>query len=307
MPEPPVDPLPDEPSSALAEHLTGSLACLRCRYNLHGLSILSVCPECATPIRASILAVVDPEADAFTPLRRPRLTAAGVIAAAFAPLLIALSAWALRASEAADSLGYPLLSSARASLLSMLSVGGFLLGALGVLAFGETSAGAPARLTLRARLASACLLAAGGLLLIRPGTDHYLVPDAIVIRGIIVHTLYTSLLLASTLLLSAGVRALASRSILIRSGRVEAQDLFTLSASLGVVLAGDLLHLSASLWSGQTRAAIVVVGTAFIAGGSMLLTVGLVSLCADAVRLWRVILDPPPSPASLLRPQEGGA
>lgn len=64
----------------LAVSLEGSLPCGVCRYNLRGVSILGVCPECGTAVRATLLAVVDPLADELRPILRPRWVAAGLLA-----------------------------------------------------------------------------------------------------------------------------------------------------------------------------------------------------------------------------------
>ena len=66
-------------ASVLASELTGDLPCVRCGYNLRGLSIREHCPECDAPVRATILALVDPRASELKPLRRPRLTGWGLV------------------------------------------------------------------------------------------------------------------------------------------------------------------------------------------------------------------------------------
>src|SRR5436190_23878239 len=65
--------------SALGRQLRGDLPCVACGYNLKGLSIRSVCPECGTPVRATILSVVDPHAAELTPIRLPALVALGLL------------------------------------------------------------------------------------------------------------------------------------------------------------------------------------------------------------------------------------
>src|SRR5262245_33407890 len=86
-------------STILASELGGNLPCLRCRYNLKGLSIRAICPECALPVRVTLLAVVDPMASELRAIPRPRATAAGVVLWSTAALLAALCVWAREVLE----------------------------------------------------------------------------------------------------------------------------------------------------------------------------------------------------------------
>src|SRR5690606_27754218 len=61
----------------IARQLKGDLLCIGCGYNLRGLSIREMCPECGIPVRATILGVIDPMADELAPIPRPRLVATG--------------------------------------------------------------------------------------------------------------------------------------------------------------------------------------------------------------------------------------
>jgi len=69
-----------ESPGVIARQLTGDLWCIGCGYNLRGLSIRELCPECAMPVRATILGVIDPKAHELTPLKRPRMVGLGLIA-----------------------------------------------------------------------------------------------------------------------------------------------------------------------------------------------------------------------------------
>ncbi|MFO0856446.1 MAG: hypothetical protein U0640_03710 [Phycisphaerales bacterium] len=79
--------------------LQGSLPCVRCRYDLKGLSITSICPECGTPVRATILMKVDPHADELQPLFHPKLTAWGLFLWSAFALAGVLAAWLMFASH----------------------------------------------------------------------------------------------------------------------------------------------------------------------------------------------------------------
>lgn len=70
-------PATDEP--VVAATLTERLTCAACGYDLRGLSVLDRCPECGLRIATSILAVVDPRAQEFEPIRKPKLVAFGLL------------------------------------------------------------------------------------------------------------------------------------------------------------------------------------------------------------------------------------
>jgi hypothetical protein len=86
-------------ASRVDQSLRGSLPCCVCGYELKGLSIRSVCPECATAVRGTILYRVDPQADEFKPIRWPRVTAWGMRFWGTGAAIAALSLWVLRLSE----------------------------------------------------------------------------------------------------------------------------------------------------------------------------------------------------------------
>src|SRR5215831_18001819 len=83
----------------LARELGGDLPCAACRYNLRGLSVRSVCPECGTPVRATILFTVDPYASVLRPITWPRATAAGLILWSMGALGAAVLTWVLRGAD----------------------------------------------------------------------------------------------------------------------------------------------------------------------------------------------------------------
>ncbi|MBL8760751.1 MAG: hypothetical protein JNL50_05545, partial [Phycisphaerae bacterium] len=61
-------PDPSARPELLARELTGDLRCAKCAYNLKGLSVRSVCPECGLAISATLLAKVDPHAAELRPI-----------------------------------------------------------------------------------------------------------------------------------------------------------------------------------------------------------------------------------------------
>src|SRR4051812_32816459 len=108
MPEDPIPPLghagviPASLAPDLARELTGDLPCVRCGYNLKSMSIRGVCPECGAPVRATILAKVDPYAEVLRPLSSPRLTVVGLLLCTFGVLAAGALTWGLRAADATD-------------------------------------------------------------------------------------------------------------------------------------------------------------------------------------------------------------
>src|SRR5690606_19927036 len=67
-----------DPEQAISLSLSGAMPCISCGYNLQGLSVVGVCPECGAAVRATILATIDPQAEELTPLLTPRLTSLGL-------------------------------------------------------------------------------------------------------------------------------------------------------------------------------------------------------------------------------------
>ena len=110
--------------------LTGALPCVTCRYDLKGLSIRSLCPECGTAVRATILYQVDPMADAFQPIRHPRVLAWGLVLWSASALVSALAVWGLRS---ADLIATQTFSSPHVPWLASLALWGVLLSWVGSL------------------------------------------------------------------------------------------------------------------------------------------------------------------------------
>ncbi|MEL6741370.1 MAG: hypothetical protein AAFP26_12000, partial [Planctomycetota bacterium] len=80
----------------LAGRLGGDLRCMRCAYDLAGLSITSSCPECGLAIKATLLSVVDPKAEVLAPLVRPLLVAWSLVLWSLGGVLLVLAGWGAR-------------------------------------------------------------------------------------------------------------------------------------------------------------------------------------------------------------------
>lgn len=309
MPATPESTTPKGASTILARELGGDLPCARCKYNLRGLSIRAVCPECGTPVGATLLAMVDPKAAELQRLHAPRLTGYGLIVWSVAALLAAVLVWGVRV------LG-PLVSAAPrlAGELPPFSPGI----AVVVLA-GLSGLGAVAFIYPHAmRSASGAVLAALGVLAYVPllwmlwlvhvdydaawsrpyGEGSLWRHRAAAVLGAHVA------MVVITLCLRPHARLLWLRSLLMRTGRVDRQTLLAVAAALAIAIAGDLLRVF-SVLAGQGVAGLLdQIGQLLVLVGSLLLTLGLVGLVYDTVRLFPVLVEPPISMQSLLHNDE---
>ncbi len=282
-------------TSVLASELTGDLPCVRCGYNLRGLSIRELCPECRAPVRATILALVDPKAGELKVLTRPRLTAWGLVVWSIAALLAALGSWVIRLSEL--SLSWLDVSWSPA-WMGRLVVGMTLVSGLGAMvlirpypalgrgrqvrAIGGVLAYIPLALLLWylfMRVDSGRALpvfGAGGQdgvrVLVRLGIGAML---ALVILG-----------------LRPTARALAMRSVVVRTGKVDRQSLLALLGAVGIAAAGDLLRLLTPEVRGPVGQALHTGEIVLVAVGSVLVTIGLVGIVIDCLRLRPTLARP---------------
>ncbi|HYE61994.1 MAG TPA: hypothetical protein VD997_08345 [Phycisphaerales bacterium] len=284
--------------------LTGSLPCIRCRYDLKGLSILAQCPECGTPVRATLLAVVDPRASELQPIRRPGLTAAGLITWGVAALLAALGGWALWLIIILPSGDINrFLPALRAIIMVATAASG-----IGALALIDPHPG----IRPRARRMAAAGAAFYVLLLIIVWLMLYKHAATLRLSGPMswtttddVRTLLGLALAvclgAIILLLRPNARLLAARSLLLREGRVDRQTLLGLVVVLALAALGDSLSLiGLSIQAGET---FLMLGQSLLLVAAILFTLGLVGVVIDCLRIAKVVAQPPLSLESLLEPQ----
>jgi hypothetical protein len=101
---------------------------------------------------------------------------------------------------------------------------------------------------------------------------------------------------------------LQARSVLMRSGRLDRQSTPSMFAAVGIMAAGDLIWLVAGPSSGESieNSLLRLICQSLVGVGSMLLTVGLIAILMDVVRLRRVILAQPLSLEELTVPEGGG-
>lgn len=291
-----------ESGMPLAYELGGDLPCIRCRYNLRGLSIREVCPECGLPLRATLLAVVDPLADEFKPLLHPVRTAVGMVVWSFAALAACIAAWVVRCADlypvlnnyvgdaAAFRWAVPLLTLASAvGAVSMLrphggvSLRGVRAAAMGVVMYVPLVGLLAYTMLWDSGAAQAARLsqAPGGL-------------------AAIMGLATCALLIAILVLLRPNARMLAARSRLMRSGRADRQTMYTVAAVLCVCLMGYLCGIIANQGQHALMDLLRSIGGLLLLVGWSLFLVGLIGIAHDCWLLYPVIAQPPLSMTDLL-------
>jgi hypothetical protein len=288
------DPQPRAPD--LARELAGDLPCIGCGYNLKALSIRALCPECATPVRATILAKVDPYAEVLLPLSRPRLTVLGLLLLTFGGASAAALTWGLRVIDAFNAASDAHLASHRIALAATAAL---ILASAGAMLLLRPHDRFPVGLMLATAAGSLALLLVAAIhwqITVRFDPLHaapYLSLTRVLPERSLLRLALSLTVIAVVLLLRPILRLLASRSLSIRMGRVDRQTLYVLASAAAIGLVGDLLHLAASGSAPSMRDPLILAGTLVIALSSVLLTVGLIGLCIDAARLAPVLLRPP--------------
>lgn len=272
---------------------------MRCQYNLRGLSVRSPCPECGLPIRATLLAVIDPHATEFQPIYAPRLTALGLVCWSAGALGAALMVWALRIGDAMDI--WSSLDPLRTRSLPFAGLLMLLLSGLGALAFVRPHNKIPARRSLLALLGAALYIPLAWVfaeihLIADPGlAPAYLEIGQVWPWRVGLRLIGAACLIGIILLSRPNARLIVARSMLFRLARVDRQTLLMLVMALCVAAAGDLLLLGSTSMGGGLEQGAWILGTVLVAVGSMLLTVGLVGVVLDASRMVPVLLEPAPS------------
>ncbi len=214
-------------------------------------------------------------------------------------IVTALAVWAMRGIELAGStLAIPL---GLARQLPAIGVVGLVVSAIGAFSLVKPHDMIPLRRTARALLGASLYAVLIALfvhihfVLDRAGGAGYF-------RGAGAPTQRTGerlVLLAVAaliaLLLRPSARLLAGRCLVYRHGRADRQTIYAFIGALGLTAVGDLLVLALPMLPEPTRAMPLLIAWTIIAAGSLFVTVGLWSICIDAVRVARTILEPPPS------------
>lgn len=281
----------------LDSSLTGSLPCLVCGYELQGLSIRGVCPECGTAVRATILHRVDPMAEEFRPITRPRLTAWCLVLWSVGALGAAALCWLPRLAETwatvTKALQAPVIAFAgRAAVLSAALSG------LALLGVARPTRDTPWWKTLA--MLGACI-AYGPLVWSLWNIDGIDMSEPIAyFRDDPAATRIVWRLIQAGAILGviAGVRPIArdlvKRSLVLRTGRVDRQTLLAMSAVVLVGAAGDAIRLWSALGAPGERWLAAAIGTLVVALASVILTLGMVSALIDSYRIHQAIMIPSP-------------
>lgn len=291
------DPASHEPSEpVIAATLTGKLTCAACGYDLRGLSVLARCPECGLRIATSILAVVDPRAQEFAPIGAPRRVAAGLLAWSYGAVAAGACVWATRAAEMPALRNGPhLIGRDGALALAAAGVACVVASGVGALTLIHPARGVPARGAHRAMLGVALYvpLALAYWMLhghLDPGlASPYFgrLPDGprTALRGV-----ELALIAGIVLLLRTNARALAARSAILRTGRVDRQTLYAVAVAAALGVLGDGARLASTLDDGQTGQVLAIAGVSIVAIASGLLTLGLVGVAIDCTRIALALL-----------------
>jgi hypothetical protein len=295
-------------STILASELGGDLPCFRCKYNLKGLSIRAVCPECAMPVKATLLAVVDPLAGELRPIPRPLPTASGVVAWSFGALAAAMCAWA------AQGLSYWTGEVSVHHLVGGLGLAVVLLTALsglGSLALVKPHDGIPLRmrrLALIGALAYVPLVLAMWWLYVDSGvvgrTASSVLGLPIASERSELRILTDGIMILILVGLRPNARLLAARSLLMRTGRVDRQTMLALVGVLCVGMLGDAAVVVSNIESlpAAIGEGLAFAGTLVVLVASVLFTIGLIGVALDCWRMRPVIAE---SPVSLARVLDG--
>ena len=289
--------------------LAGDLPCICCGYNLKGVSVKGMCPECGTRVRATVLSRVDPDASELTPLWAPRLTAFGLVLWATASVAACAAAWVrcggvfyrheVTARAASDAFGF----------------------ALGVSAFGALALVRPhGKVPIQQSAAAVGALCCFGVLLAAHfqlvridaavGWPYAGLPEPTRTGW---HAVFGLALLGAIMGLRVNARELAARSVLFRTGRYDRQTMLAAAAAVLAGLLGDASHAVSRVgltgpatWSGA-EPALVTLGTGLIACSSVFVTVAIGGIAVDSFRIADVIRRTPISVEQLfgLRPRDG--
>lgn len=280
---------------------------MTCGYELKGLSIRSVCPECGTAVRATILYKVDPQAEEFKPIPHRRMLAAGLALWSAGPVVAAIACWALRIT---DQLGLWMASPPALPFAAWIAVAGVVVSGIGALALIRPVPGAPRGRSLQALIGCAAyapLVWAMWRMLLdidpRSAPPYFagvLQPDRILLRFIA-----SACIIVILLGIRPGARELVKRCMVMRTGRVDRQTLLGMAAVAAVTMVGDGIRLAAANQSGMPAETWSIAGSVIIAMGSAMLTLGLIGAMVDSFRIARAVLIPAPSLRQVLGRNRG--
>lgn len=287
--------------------LGGALSCVGCGYNLQGVSIRGVCPECGIAVRGTILATVDPSAEELQPMPAPMLTAAGLIAWSFGAFFGVAFSWIPRLLDVLERVGW----GGTRFIRTPEWIGEATIASICVSALGSLALVRPTRNTRWWGMLLALLGVAAYAPLaysvwriqevIDPGAaPPYLVggpqPERLMMRALL-----NGSLLVILLSLRTNARVLVERSLALRTGRVDRQTILAMALVVIVAGAGDGLWGWSVFVTPSMQDALQDSGSVLVAVGSLLFTMGVASGMQDSLRIARAILSPAPGLRQVLR------
>lgn len=288
--------------------LRGSMPCIACGYELRGLSIRESCPECSLPVRATLLAIVDPLAPELSPVHRPRLRVAALSLWAAAGVFLVVLTWGLRLDDAMTVLSN---GSRQLRWLTPIGSAAVIAAGLGTLGFVGATAAATRRLCLTALLASVLHVPLAWLywqihvlqdaMFPLPYFDAAYGGERGADRALFALA-FNGLLAVIVVLLRPSARLLVKRSAVLRRKAVDRQALLMLIASLTIASVGQLLLFLSmtSLWVAPEG--LGSLGTVMVGLGSVLLTMAATAAVYDTCLLMPVVLRRPRSLEDVFMP-----
>jgi len=247
-------------------------------------------------IATSILAVVDPRAQEFEPIRKPRSIAVGLLAWTCGALIAALCAWLQRAAELPALGDAPDLISENGKLtLAWIGTVGIIVSGAGAITLvrparhmsGRGSSLAVVGVMLYVPLAMVYAYLHGSLDVGLPSVYFSRFPDP---GRVGVRSVELTLIVGVVLLLRMNARELAARSAILRTGRVDRQTMYAVAVCAALGIVGDLVRLAAVGAEAALSEILGITGVTIVALASVLLTMGLIGVAIDCTRIARALL-----------------
>lgn len=290
-----------DPELAIGLSLTGAMPCIACGYDLQGLSVVGVCPECGSAVRATILAKVDPQADELLPLLHPRLAAYGLAGGVLAGFLATLVAWIPRLAEIVDR--YAGVDTAR--ILGSRIYAILVFGLIAIAAVSPLAIVRPVAKTTRSQALVTLCAVPFFIPMLWAVYRIYFVIDPVATPPYFVGSpnldrlgarfVFTGALIGALLCVRPAGRRLARRSMAMRAGRLNRQTVFAMTGALLVATVGDALRVSAVGSPPGLRDGLDIAGSLLVFGGSAMFTVGAAFCAYDAIRVGKALCRPQPA------------
>ena len=292
----------------LSRELGGDLPCIGCGYNLRGLSIRSMCPECGVAVRATILRIVDPQASELQPINSPRLVATGVVLWGIGAAMAGVLSWLPHVADLLSTLlapfNFPFPSRPNVAQGILL---GIVVSGIGSIALWRPHHHIELWKTVAAVIGTTLyvpLVYSEWRYFMTGEPPHYLAgygPSGPLTRWFVLSAALISLIVIATRPMA---RLLVARSLAMRTGRVDRQTLLAMAAAAALMVAGGLFVGAMGFGTSPFAGAPRIIGMVAITFGGLLLTIGLVGSLADSLRIAQAIVYPRPTLRQVIR---GGA